>query len=163
MDTDKLFQSKIFKKVVLGIIILVIFLSVFKMGMVVGARKAEFSNRWSDNYHRNFGGPRNGFLSGFNDRDFIGASGTFGEIIKADRGTLVVKGQGDVEKIILIKDNTVIKRFSDTMKLTDIKIGDYAVVIGESNDAGQIEANLVRLLPLQSKDMTIKSFAPQSR
>lgn len=147
MDTDKLFESKKFKKVVLGIIILMILLSVFKAGMVVGERKAEFSNRWGDNYHRNFGGPRTGFLNGFGDKDFINANGTFGQVIKIDGQTIVIKGQGDVEKIVLIKDNTAIRRFRDTVKSTDIKVGDYAVVIGEPDSTGQIEANLIRLLP----------------
>jgi len=163
MDIDKLFQSKIFKKVVLAIIILVIILFVFKAGMIVGERKAEFSNRWGDNYHRNFGGPRSGFLNGFGDKDFINANGTFGQVIKIDGQTIVIKGQSDAEKIVLIKDNTVIKRFRDTMKLTDIKTGDYAVVIGEPNDTGQIEANLIRLLPPQSKEMSVKSFSPHPR
>lgn len=147
MDIDKIFQSKSFKGVVFGVAIFIIILIIFKAGMIVGIRKADFSCRWSDNYHRNFGGPREGFLKGFGDRDFIEASGTFGQIIKIDGETLVVKGRDDVEKIILINDATTIKSLQDTINLSNLKIDDYIVTIGEPNNSGQIEAKLIRLLP----------------
>jgi hypothetical protein len=147
MDINKIFQSKIFKSSLIGLLALIILLFVFKAGTMVGIRKADFSCRWSDNYHRNFGGPKGGFAPGFGDRDFLDANGTFGKIIKIDGQTLVIKGQNDVEKIILADDNTAIKSQRDTVKISDLKIDEYIVVIGEPNDAGQILAKLIRIMP----------------
>lgn len=158
MDINNFLQSKTFKGIVLGIAAVIILLLVFKIGMIVGIKKADFSHQWSDNYHRNFAGPRSGFLKGFGDRDFIESSGTFGQIIKIDGKTLAVKGRDDVEKIILVSDATVIKRFQDTIKLTDLKVDDYIVVIGEPNNAGQIEAKLIRNMPPPPKETPLKSF-----
>ena len=147
MDIDKIFQSKIFQGVILGLAALVVLLFVFRAGMTVGIKKADFSCRWSDNYHQNFGGPRGGFLGGFNDRDFLEANGTVGQIIKIDGGTLVVDGRGNVEKIITTDDKTVIKRLAETIKPFDLKVDEMIVVIGEPNVAGQIEAKLIRVMP----------------
>jgi hypothetical protein len=149
MDINKLFQSKVFKGAVLGIAAVLIFLVGFRVGLTVGARKADFSYHWGENYHRNFGGPRGGFMmmKDFGDRDFIEANGAFGQIIKIDGPTLVIKGRNDVEKIILLKEGAVIKRFMETIKPMDLKLDDHIVVIGEPNDAGQIEAKLIRIIP----------------
>ena len=125
----------------------IILLLVFKAGMIVGIKKAEFSFRWSDNYHKNFGGPRQGFFRGFRDRDFIEANGTFGQIIKIDGSMLVIKGKNDVEKVILVNDKTTITRFRETIKLSDLKINDDIVIIGDPNTSGQIEAKLIRVMP----------------
>ncbi len=147
MDIDKIFQSKIFQGVIFGLAALVIILFVFKAGMTVGIKKADFSCRWSDNYHQNFGGPQGGFWGGFNDRDFLEANGVVGQIIKIDDPTLVVRGRGDVEKIIVTNNGTVIKRLMDTIKVSDLNLDENIVTIGEPNVAGQIEAKLIRVMP----------------
>jgi len=154
MDTNKFFQSKLFLGIILGIGALVILLFGFKVGEIVGAKKADFSCRWSDNYQRNFGGPRGGFPGGFGDQDFIEANGTFGQVIKIDGATLVVGGRNDIEKVILVKDVTAIKRLQETIKLSDLKVDDFVVVIGQANGSGQIEAKLIRVMPTPSKDVT---------
>ncbi len=149
MDINKFFQSKIFKIITRGLAVLLVLLFVFKAGLIVGQRKAGFSCRWGENYHRNFGGPRGGFFDGFGfgDRDFIDANGVFGQIIKIEGSTLVVKGRADVEKIVLVSEKTIINRFRETIALTDLKVDDYIVVIVEPNDAGQIVAKLIRVMP----------------
>lgn len=147
METNKFFQSKVFSGFIGGVAGLLLILVVFKAGEVVGSRKADFSCRWGGNYHRNFGGPEGGFFMGFDDRNFIDANGTFGQIIKIDGLNYVIKGRDDMEKVILINDGTIIKRLRDTIKTSDLKVDDYIVVIGEPNDVGQIEAKFVRLMP----------------
>lgn len=147
MDINKILQSKVFAGVIIAVIVLMILLLGFKIGSIVGARKADFSCRWSDNYHQNFGGPQKGFLQGLGDRDFIEANGTFGQIIKIDGSTLVVKGRNDVEKVVLVNDATVIKNFQNTIKAGDLKVDNLVVIIGEPNVSGQIEAKLIRVIP----------------
>lgn len=147
MDFNKIFQSKTFKCVLWGIGILIVALLVFKAGMFVGFKKANFSYKWGENYHRNFGGPRGGFFKNFSEKDFVDGYGTFGKIIKIEGSILTIKGQKDAEKTVKINEKTTIKRFKDNIKLTDLKIDDLVVIIGDPNDAGQIEAELIRLMP----------------
>lgn len=126
--------------------VIIILLVVFGAGMFVGTKKANFSFRWAENYHRNFGGPRGGFFGPINGRDFIDAHGVFGQIIKIDGSTLIVSGRDNTEKIVLIKDDTTINGPQNNLKLADLKVNDYIVIIGNPNNAGQIEAKLIRLM-----------------
>lgn len=150
MDFNKLFQSKSFK---VGLIVLgafIVLLLVFRAGVFVGYKKAQFSYRWGENYHRNFAGPRSGFFGdfrrGFGDRGgFINAHGTFGSVIKVDGNTIIVKGRDNVEKTVLVSDNTTINKGRETIKVSDLKVDDRVVIIGSPNDQGQIEAKLIRV------------------
>jgi len=147
IDIKKIFQAKSLAIIAFGLAGLIVLLTVLKVGIIIGASKADFSCRWSDNYHRNFGGPRGGFPGGFGDRDFIEANGTVGQIIKVATSTLVIKGRGDIEKVILVKGDTIIHQLKETITINDLKVDDMVVVIGEPNNDGQIEAKLVRVMP----------------
>lgn len=151
MDLDKFFQSKIFKYGALALIALFLIFGAFKAGTLVGFKKADFSFRWAENYHQNFAGPRGGFFQEFErgarGGDFINAHGVIGQIIKIDGSNIVIKGADNVEKIILAKENTAIMRFKDAIKITDLKIDENIVIIGEPNENGQIEAKLIRVAP----------------
>ncbi len=149
MDFNKFFQSKSFKVALIALGALIVLLLVFKVGVFVGYKKANFSYRWGENYHRNFGGPQGGFFGdfrrGFGDRDYINANGTFGSIIKIDNSTLVIKGKSDVEKTVLISEKTMISSRRESLNISDLKVDDRAVVIGSPNEQGQIEAKLIRV------------------
>ncbi len=147
METKNLFQSKIFRGLICGVIILIVGLLIFKAGMIVGEKKAGFSYGWGENYHRNFGGPPPGFFQGLGDRDFMAAHGTFGKIIKIDGQTLTILGPNNIEKSIVLSDQTVVNFLHETLKSTDLKLDQYIVVIGQPNDASQIEAKLIRVMP----------------
>jgi len=169
MDFNKFFQSKAFKAALWVIAGLIASLFIFKAGTIAGFKKASFSYRWGENYHRNFGGPKRGFLGDFGGGDFIGAHGVFGQIMKIDpstdsaRVTLVIRGGDGVEKIALIKDDTAIKRFRENVKISDLKVDDYMVVIGEPNDAGEIEAKFIRILPSPAAKTPPKPSLPRAR
>jgi len=148
MDFNSFFQSKGFKITTWALAGLVVLLLVFRLGIAVGYKKAGFSYRWGENYHRNFGGPRGGFAGDFFDeRTFIESHGVFGEVVSVDGNTIVVKGRDNVEKIVQVKDDTVVIRFREEITAADLKPSDSIVVIGDPNDAGQIEAKLIRLMP----------------
>ena len=149
-EVKNFWQSKTFQGIILGVLGFACLLVVFKAGTIVGAMKANFSCRWSDNYHKNFAGPAKGFgefFKGFGDNDFIESNGIFGEVIKNEEGALVVKGRDGVEKIIKISETTEIKSMRDSIKWEDIKINEQVVIIGEPNNEGQIEAKLIRVMP----------------
>lgn len=115
---------------------------VFLFGMFVGEQKARFSYRWGENYHRFFGGPRFGVGA---PRGFFGGHGAFGEVIKKDSKTLVVRGPDNAEKAIILTDDTVVVKYRQKIKGQEIKIGDRIVVVGEPNKKGQIKARLIRV------------------
>ncbi|MCX6785062.1 MAG: hypothetical protein NTV81_04000 [Candidatus Komeilibacteria bacterium] len=151
----KLFQSKIFKIAPLIIGGLIIILLAFSLGLMVGLQKAKFSRAWEENYHRNFAGPRQGFFQefkkDFGNRDFLGAHGTFGQIINLASSTIIIKSQNNTEKIIVLDNQTIIQRQQETITLNQLAVDDYIVVIGEPNQTGQILAKFIRLMPAPGK------------
>jgi len=149
MEKNNILESKLFRAVILIIAGLIILVFVFSLGVFVGMKKADFSFKWADEYHRNFGGPRGGFLGDFmgTNREFANSNGVFGQIIKIDNGSLTVKDRDNTEKIVLARDKTSIIYQRKNIKLSDLKIGDSIVVIGEPNSNGQIQAELIRVMP----------------
>lgn len=143
-----MFKSKLFKGVLLGLAVLIIILVVFQAGIMVGFKKANFSFRWGENYHRNFGGPERGWFGNMMGRDdYREAQGAFGQIIKIDTSSITVKDRNNTEKVVLLSDKTVISRFRENIKQVDLKIDDQVVIIGELNESGQVEAKLIRVMP----------------
>ncbi len=155
MNTNNILESKLFKAIVFGIAILIILVFIFGLGVFVGTKKADFSFRWADQYHRNFGGPQRGFFGDMMGDQFTNSNGVFGQILKIDGQILTIKGKDNAEKSILVGDETSIIRQRDNIKLSDLKTDDVVVVIGEPNDNGQIEAKLIRVLP--PPPMTLRS------
>lgn len=160
-------KSRTFIIIIVCLFGLAILAGSFAVGVFVGYAKARFSYAWGENYHKNFGGPRGGLMrdlgKDFSGGDFIGAHGTFGQIIKIDPSTdlgqaavLVIRGKDNVEKIVLIKNDTEIRRFQDVIQIGDLKIDELVTVIGEPNDAGQIIAKFIRILPAPSPTMFLK-------
>ena len=158
MNKKNIFTSKLFFKIMTGLLAFILLLAVFKLGMIVGGKKADFFCKWSDNYYHNFGGPREGFLKGMGDRDFIDANGIFGQVIQNDGQTLVIQDRDDREKIILFNDATVIKRFREDVLISDIKVDEHIVAIGSPNESGQFEAKLIRILPPEPQGMFNRPF-----
>lgn len=149
MDLTKLVQSKTFIAVVAVIAVLIIAFVSFGIGISVGYHKARFSYQWSENYDQNFGGPRHGIFGifGMGMNGFMNAHGISGSIIKIDGSTLIVGGKDNIEKAVLIKNDTMIRRGQETVKSVDLKVNDKITIIGDPNDSGQIEAKFIRLLP----------------
>ncbi|MDO8600801.1 MAG: DUF5666 domain-containing protein [bacterium] len=142
-------QSKKFKIALIVLGALIVLLAAFRAGEFVGYKKARFSYMWGENYHRNFAGPRGGFFGdvrrGFEDGDFISAHGTFGSVISIDGSTLVIKGEGDVEKTILVSDKTMIESRREPLRISGLRVDDRVVVIGSPDEQGRIEAKLIRV------------------
>ena len=138
------------KWIIIGLAGFVVIVLIFGAGMFVGGMKARFSYRWAESYHKNFAGPRGGFLGDWRKfvpfpGEFIEGHGTFGEIIKINDSDLIVKGQGDVEKVIIITKDTTIEKGREKIKKEELKVGDRVVIIGSPNEQGQIEAKLIRV------------------
>lgn len=157
---DNFLQSKTFKEITVVVAGLVVLALVFGVGVFVGAKKAEFSFRWADEYHRNFGGPQGGFFNDFMGMggQFTAPNGVFGQIVKINDESLTVKDKDNVEKIILVNDKTPITYQRQNMKLSELKVGDSVVIIGEPNSNGQIKAGLIRVIPPAPSDRPSESL-----
>lgn len=142
------------KKVLWGIGVAIAALLVFQAGVFVGFHKAGFSYRWGEDYYRVFGGHRKAFMGmprGFEFGEFASPHGSVGKILNVTLPTIVIEGDDKVEKVVMIKDDTVIRRFRDTIKPVDLKPDDVVVIIGSPNDKSQIEAKLIRVMPTRQK------------
>ena len=56
-------------------------------------------------------------------------------------------GWDNVEKSVLITDDTEIREFRNLIKPEDLKVNDLVIVIGSPNNTGEIQAKLIRLMP----------------
>jgi hypothetical protein len=142
-------QSTTFQRTLFFVGGIILALVIFQAGMVVGERKAAFSYRFGDNYFRNFG-EREGGHGAFGmgrEGKFPEAHGAMGKILSITPSTLVTLGRDNIEKVILIDDSTVIKHFRDEATRADLHVDDFIVVIGSPNNASQIEAKFIRILP----------------
>lgn len=140
-------KPDILKWIIIGLAGFVVIILVFSVGMFVGGTKARFSYRWAESYHKNFGGPRGGFFNNwrsFPGRDFIEGHGAFGEIIELKDYGFVIKGRGDIEKVIIISEETIVRRGRETEK-DGLRMGEHVTIIGSFNEEGQIEARLIRV------------------
>ncbi len=144
MNKDFL-HSRVFKIVVFGIVGLIVLLFVFQAGMLVGFRRAGFSRGLGDNYYRVFG--RGEPMPMMRPNGFTEAYGATGKIISVNLPTIVVENRDNVEKTILIKDDTIIREFRNDLKPADLKVNDFITVVGSPNSQSQIEAKLVRVMP----------------
>lgn len=145
MKIEIFFKSKTFHWIVAAIGVAIILLAVFQLGMFVGFKKATYSFRWADSYHRTFGGPRGGFLRDFEGRDFISGHGSAGFIAKIDGVNLIVKGQDGAEKILTMTSSTTIMRGRDVIASDKLKVDDRIVSVGSPNADGSIEAKIIRV------------------
>jgi hypothetical protein len=164
MDMNKFFDSKTLGIIILSIAGLAILVFVFQLGIFVGAKRANFSFRWAESYHKNFAGPAEGFFGNIRSGEFLDANGAFGEIIKIDsvensnQGSLTIKGADNIERIVLITDKTAIRSQMQDEKLSGLKAGDKVIIIGEPNSEGQIIAQLIRIMP----NIKMQKFMPKN-
>ncbi len=147
---NKKINRDVLKWVVIGLAGFAVVVLIFGAGIFVGGMKAKFSYRWAESYHKNFAGPQGGFFGDWRGTsippgDFIEGHGTFGEIIKINDSDFVIKGQADLEKIVIIKENTILEKGRMAIKKEELKVGDQVVIIGSPNEQGQIEAKLIRI------------------
>jgi hypothetical protein len=147
MDIIKFTQSKAFTVILIVIAALFGLSLAFGLGISVGFHKARFSYQWGENYDRNFGGPKRGIMGMFGDSNFMNSNGISGSIIKIDGSAVIIKGRNNIELTVQVNDKTVIRRGNESIKLSELKVDDNIVIIGSPDNAGQVEARLMRVLP----------------
>jgi len=145
IDSNK---SKIITIIIGGILIALIS---FAAGAAVGFKKAKFSYKWGENYERNFIGPPPpppgpmGFFPDFSGRDFRNAHGLAGKIISTTDNKLIIQDRDNKENTVSVTDKTIIKQGRSDLKLGDLKQNDDIIVVGNPDDNGVINADLIRV------------------
>ena len=167
------------------LLLLIVFLIVFQTGIFVGYHKAMFYRSSGMNYYKSFkmrgseidpfskqGERSNGQAPeqyGFNGLDngaLPGGNGAVGKIVSINLPTIVISSPDNTEKTIKISDDTVIRKFRETVSSKDLKVGQFIISFGDINDSdkGVISAKLVRLLPPPpTADNTQNSQAPNTQ
>jgi hypothetical protein len=150
MNIKNYIQSQSFKGILVGIFIAAIALVIFQVGVAFGERNASFAHRFGDNFERNFKDP-----SGVNltQRGVPGAAsmpgghGAVGEIVSMALPLIVVAGPDNLEKTVVITDTTEIREFRNTIQASELRVGNFIIVLGVPNESGQVDAKLIRLAP----------------
>ena len=142
-------KLKWFWFVVGGILEIILLLLVFRFGVVMGVRKANFNEAWGRNYSRFFGEPRPGFLPGPGGNDLRSAFGNAGVVmsISTSTNTIVIKSNDNNEKTIAIGTSTIMKAGMSSIGIADLHPGDPLVAIGEPGENGEIIAAFIRVFP----------------
>jgi len=162
MELKNFLQSNRTKHILYGIGTAVVALLIFQAGVIVGFKKASFSNRLGDNFYRTFGERRDprglppsfGMMQGV---DPSNAHGTIGKIAGIALPQLIVADRDGTEKTIVVSDKTDIRRFRDSIKPTELKVGDIVTIIGAPTENGQIKAELIRVMPV-SEEAAFQTF-----
>ena len=140
---NNLIGSKKIRYIIGGLIALIIVLLIFQAGVFVGYRKAFFSYRGGDRYIQMVEGPG----ENVGDNDFATSHGASGQIVSVSLPSFVVASPNNREETVVIGDDTSIRMFRNNASSTDIHPKEFVVVLGEPDQAGNIQASFVRILP----------------
>jgi hypothetical protein len=144
---SSLVRSRLFTGIILGIGIMLILVCVFEAGVALGYHEAVFSSRWGANYEQNFGGGGMPGEMGLPDGHEPQPHGTTGEIISISGSTLVIQDTGRQEQKVIMDGDTVIRNQENTISASALAVGNYAVVVGDPDDQGNLDAKLIRIIP----------------
>lgn len=133
----------------------VVALLIFQAGMYVGYNKATDAYLWGELYSRGNENPAGGRLGSSTPLGSLGmgdisdTEGELGVIVKTTPPkSIIVEEQNGVEKTVLIASTTAIRQFKETLAPGDLTVGNNVIIFGPPNDQGQVEAELIRVLPL---------------
>jgi hypothetical protein len=148
MDLKTFYTSKKVKFALWALVFLAVLLFVFQAGVTVGINRANFSGHLGDTYARMFDGGRpEGMIPGQANEPL--GYGTSGKVLSVANGTVTVSTSDNLEKIVKVTSDTIIRKSHDQATTTDLKAGDSIVVVGAPDAQGEIDARLIRIVPTQ--------------
>ena len=142
-------ESKKIAHLMTCIIVVVGVIFVFHIGEEFGYRKAELIEHMSDGYYKAFGPGdqrRTGPFGSFFD-DQTDTHGVAGKVIDNTANSLIVEDNENIEKTVVFSTSTIIRKQRTTLTTTDIKNGDFVVIIGSPTTDGKITAKIIRIVP----------------
>lgn len=142
------FGSNTVKYALIGLGGLLAILVVFQAGMIVGFKKASFAFKGGDNFYRAFGPETKAKFSAMIPQDdFVVSHGAVGKVVSVSLPRFIIQDQQRIEKEIVIRGDTVMRRLRGDATSTDLRLDDYVIVIGSPNDRAQVEAKMIRFVP----------------
>lgn len=160
---NEFLRSRLFMGIVTGIGITLVAVCIFEAGVAVGYHEASFSSQWGKNYSMNFGVPgvpSSGMTSSLALPDMHGPNpdGLIGKIIRISPSssapdsatgttTMIVASSQKPEESVLVTSDTLIRDRENTVSISALTVGSYAVVLGTPTEDGEINAKLIRLMP----------------
>ncbi|CAN5754011.1 hypothetical protein BH11PAT2_BH11PAT2_01940 [soil metagenome] len=144
-------DSKHVRKVLISLGVIIILLGVFKFGEMVGYHRGQFAGRFGDSFSQNFNGTRGSMmLTNGMPRELLPPSGhgAAGKIVSITLPTIVVADSDGLEKTVHITSTTDIREFRDQIASTSLTVGESVIALGTPGDSGQIEAELIRVVPV---------------
>ncbi len=148
-----IYHSTLVRRVLAVLLIVIAGLLILRLGISIGYHKARFAEGVGNNFERNFG-PMRQEQFGKHSKDLPGGHGAVGKIVSINAPLIVVADRDTVEKTIVVKDDTLIRKLREEIKVSDLKVGDMVMVLGTPNTLGQVEAKLIRTLPTPTSTST---------
>ena len=131
-----------------ALVSIILLLLAFQAGMHVGYRKAFFSIKSGDRFLGMFeGGEKPRMMMRLPLEDSSAGHGAVGKVVSVSLPNFVMATSDNAERTIEIATGTVVRRFRTTVAPNDIHADDYAVVLGDPKDTGEIRARFIRLMP----------------
>ena len=167
--------------ILIGSGVAVVLLGAFGLGVKVGASKAAFSKHIGSGHNglsergsvgrghdrgsggkmgqRGRGGLKgkggsgrfDGRKRGGGKQRFSGGHGVAGEITDVSGDVVLIEDRAGNEKTVKISERTKVLKGGSVIDSGDIDTGDPVVVLGEPNDAGEIDAKLIKILAARGK------------
>lgn len=145
-DVHTFVKSRAFIWLLSGIGFFIILIVIFEAGMFVGFHKASFARDWEENYGNNFGPPPGGFTM-MGERNGANPHGAAGQIVSISLPSFIIASPDGDEQSVHIATSTIIREGMNTVDVNVLSVGQYAVVIGQPDASGTVEASFVRLMP----------------
>lgn len=145
MNTHEIEQSPVVRIIIFVLAGLIVIIAVFKMGMDAGYHRALYAAHMADNFQRTFVDPHAHSL--FDQHLPPSGHGAFGEIVSVTIPTFVVADRTRIEQTIHVSSSTIIRKFTSDVPVDSLQPGENVVVLGSPNDQGQIDAQLIRIIP----------------
>ena len=120
---------------------------IFAAGIFIGYHKANFTNDTDDSYRKGFANSNSPFAPFIHSNDEVNPHGTIGQIVSIHLPSIMIKGSDSSELIVNLSTTTTVRLLRGMASTSDIKVGDFAITIGEPNSGGGIDASFIRIVP----------------
>jgi len=146
MNPKDILLSRGTSMVIAALAVLLVMILVFQSGYYIGYRKGIFSYEWNDAYFNDPIGPRSIFAPFINDTDDMNPNGAVGRIISIQLPLVLMRGGNNLEKLVSIGPDTIIRATRGMASTSDLRLGDKIVIIGIPTNDGRISASLIKII-----------------
>jgi len=89
------------------------------------------------------------------DEDNLNSRGAVGQIFSVTLPKLIVHGTNQAEQAVMVSSSTLVRFLRSPATINDIKVGDDIVVVGYPDNAGNIIATFIRIVPSPSSSSSL--------